>query len=193
MWIYKRNISRFLIVFLLMTACNKQQKKNTNEYSNDNTVVDSSMIITINTLDIDTNKHAANHNITLYELYSNPIKKDDLSHWGTIVSYFIIGNNKISIDWNANCEIIFKSTFLKDKIVLYWNIEYIDGAPCEGYFNLFKSIKSEKPAKNEKFAEMSLLNDTTILVKYEHKKWIHKINYNSDCLFPDTLRYYKSW
>ena len=191
MWTYKKNIGFFLLIFLLMVTCNRQQRKNINESINEGSIANSSMII-----ESDTSKCFVHNNVTLYELYSNPINENDLGNWGTIVSYFIIGSNTIHIHWNANCGVTFKSTFLNDKIILYWNMEEVEGAPCEGYFNLFQSIKARKPNKNEKFAEMSLLNDTTILVTYKHKEWIHKINYGepySDCLFPDTLRYYKSW
>ncbi|MDD3280735.1 MAG: hypothetical protein PHC83_04105 [Bacteroidales bacterium] len=195
MWIYKQKLIYFLIVFFF-TACNKQYKGNVIYHLNDKTYIDSIMKV-----ELDTSRYLGKtpmkSNISLYELYSRPIDETGFGHWGGITSHLFIGDSSVSIDWNANCYITFKSTFLKDKIVLYWSFEYIDGAPCEEYLKLFQKVKAKSPRKNEKFAEISLLNDTTILITYQHKEWVHKINYSELCcpefLFPDTLHYYQTW
>ena len=195
MCIYKQKLIYFLIVFFF-TACNEQYKGNVNCHLNDKTFVDSTMKV-----ELDTSRYLGKtpmkSNISLYELYTRPKEKIGFGHWGGITSHFFIGDSSISIDWNANCFITFKSTFSQNKIVLYWSVEYIDGAPCEEYFKLFQKVKAKSPKKNEKFAEMSLLNDTTILITYRHKEWVHKINHTEPCcpefLFPDTLQYYESW
>lgn len=196
MSIYKKSLIVFLVVFSFI-ACNKQYKGNLNNYLNDNTV-DTTIMIEIDTSNNEyLGETPMTSSITLYELYTRSIDKTGFGHWGGITSNFDIGDSSISVSWNANCLITFKSTFLKNKIVLYWNIEKIDGAPCEEYLNLFQNIKAKSPTKNEAFAELSLLNDTTILIKYKYKEWVHKINYievsSPEFLFPDTLRYYKSW
>ena len=107
--------------------------------------------------------------------------------YGGSLLHFSFGENQTNFLFSISSGARFKSDFLEDKIIVYWNKDSID-VPLKKYLvQKFKGIE-EYPEDNMPFCEL-FGNKQKIEVKYEYEKWVKKVNnIGKETYFPQILK-----
>ena len=116
----------------------------------------------------------------------NQLNNDSLKyfwHGGTLITFYFT-KNKANYAFSVSDGGQFRAEFLETKIILYWCYDSIIGYNKEFVKKYHNVISS--PKDGDSFAELFLINDSTLKANYHFNDWIKAINKNpqNSVFFP---------
>jgi hypothetical protein len=105
-------------------------------------------------------------------------------HWyGGGLFSLCFENKKVRFFFTPQCIYWYRTKLDNDKLIFFWSYN----GDCVFDRGLDKKYGVKKPIVGAPFGEFSLINDTTLLVKYYYPNWVKVINEHEkdvDTLFP---------
>ena len=94
---------------------------------------------------------------------------------------------KVTFVHSLKCDGTYPIQVTDDRVIIYW----AKVTSCPDKYGLSKTFSSvQAPVAGKPFADISIVNDSVLSVKYRYPDWINELHHhshNQDTLFPTAF------